>query len=60
VTVKADGVTVCRITLTSGTRGCALKPSQLRPGSYQLTATYGGNKVYSRSASAKHKLTVTP
>ena len=52
MTVKAGGVTVCRITLTSGTGGCALKPSQLRPGSYQLTATYGGNKAYSQSASA--------
>jgi len=35
------------------------EPSQFRPGSYPLTATYGGNKVYSQSASAKHKLTVT-
>ncbi len=35
-----------------------LKPSQLRPGSYQLTASYHGNSTYARSASASHKLTI--
>jgi hypothetical protein len=32
--------------------------SQLRPGTYQLTATYNGSDVYDHSTSASHKLTV--
>jgi hypothetical protein len=31
VTVKTGGVTVCRITLTSGTGGCALNPVSSAP-----------------------------
>jgi hypothetical protein len=37
----------------------ALKASPLRPGSYQLTAVYGGSEIYGRSVSVKHTLTVT-
>jgi hypothetical protein len=47
------------ITLTGGTGACALEAGQLRPGSYQLTAVYGGSEVYGRPVSVKHKLTVT-
>jgi len=59
VTVKAGNTTVCVITLAGGKGACALRATQLRPGSYQLTAGYGGDAVYSGSASAARKLTVT-
>jgi len=47
------------ITLADGKGTCTLKASQLRPGRYQLTATYGGSQVYGKSTSAKRTLTVT-
>jgi Big-like domain-containing protein len=59
VTVKAGTATVCVIKLAGGNGTCTLKASQLRIGSYQLTAGYGGSQVYSASTSAKHPLTVT-
>lgn len=59
VTVKAGTATVCVITLAGGNGTCTLKASQLRVGSYQLTAAYGGSQVYSASTSARHPLTVT-
>jgi hypothetical protein len=59
VTVKAGAATVCVIKLAGGIGTCTLKASQLRVGSYQLTAAYGGSQVYSASTSARHPLTVT-
>jgi hypothetical protein len=32
---------------------------QLRPGSYRLTAAYGGSGIYAGSVTAARKLTVT-
>ena len=59
VTVKAGAATVCVIKLAGGKGTCTLKASQLRVGSYQLTAAYGGSQVYGTSMSARHTLTVT-
>jgi hypothetical protein len=59
VTVKAGTATVCVIKLAGGNGTCTLRASQLRVGSYQLTAAYGGSQVYSASTSARHPLTVT-
>jgi hypothetical protein len=59
VTVKAGSTTACVITLAGGKGTCTLKASQLRAGSYQLTARYSGSQVYGGSRSAARKLTVT-
>jgi hypothetical protein len=58
VTVKAGSVSLCTITLSSGTGSCTPAATKLRPGTYQLTASYGGDTVYHGSTSAQHTLTV--
>jgi len=50
VTVKVGAVGLCTIPLASGTT-CFLKPSQLKVGSYQITATYNGDSTYASSIS---------
>jgi hypothetical protein len=52
VTVKAGAVAVCTIILTSGTGNCSLTATQLRRGTYQITATYNGDRTYAASTSA--------
>jgi hypothetical protein len=59
VTIKAGGAPLCTVTLSASTASCLLRASQLRPGTYQLTATYNGSDIYDRSTSAPRKLTVT-
>ena len=59
VTVTANQHTVCVITLAGGKGSCALAARKLNPGSYQLTAAYGGSQTFSRSVSAPMPLTVT-
>jgi hypothetical protein len=59
VTIKAGSARVCVITLKSGKGTCTLKASQLRPGTYHLTATYAAAAPFARSTSAKKTLTVT-
>jgi len=58
VTIKAASTTLCTVTLNAGQAACTLRSSQLRPGTYQLTATYNGSDVYDHSTFASHKLTV--
>jgi hypothetical protein len=58
VTVKAGTASVCTITLSGGTGSCALGATKLRPGSYQLTASYGGGTGFHASASGQKALTV--
>jgi len=58
VTVKAGRVTVCRIALKAGHGACTLKASQLKPGTYKLTAAYSGSAMYLSSASAAKSLTI--
>jgi hypothetical protein len=59
VTMLAGGTKICAIKLAAGKGSCALSARQLKPGSYQLTAAYGGSQAYAGSASAKKTLTVT-
>jgi hypothetical protein len=59
VTIKAGGTPLCTLTLSAGRASCLLRPSQLRPGAFQLTVTYNGSDIYDRSTSAPRKLTVT-
>ena len=58
VTVKAGSASLCTITLGGGTGSCTLAAAKLRPGTYQLTASYGGDNLYNGSTSAQHALTV--
>jgi hypothetical protein len=51
VTVKAGAAAVCTILLDGGTGHCSLTSSQLRRGSYQITATYNGDTTYDVSTS---------
>lgn len=62
VTVKAARTTVCVITLKQGsnksTGSCTLKATQLKPGTYHLTASYpgDGNNAPSNSSSKSLKV----
>jgi hypothetical protein len=51
VTVKAGAVAVCTIILANGTGNCSLTATQLRRGTYQITATYNGDRTYAVSTS---------
>ena len=57
VTVKNGAVAVCTIVLAVG-NGCFLKPTQLKVGSYQITATYNGDSTYAASISPAQPVTV--
>jgi hypothetical protein len=59
VTVKAGATKVCVIRLKGGKGTCTLKASQLKAGTYQLTAGYAAAAPYAASTSAKKTLTVT-
>ena len=59
VAVTADKTTVCVITLKAGKGNCAVGAKKLRPGKYQLLATYRGSTVYARSVAVKKTLVVT-
>jgi Bacterial Ig-like domain (group 3) len=59
VIIKAGSAAVCTITLAKAKGACRLKSSQLRRGTYHLTASYRGSRVYAASTSAKKTLTVT-
>lgn len=58
VTIKAGSVSVCVVTLADGKGSCAVGASKLRPGGYQLTASYGGSATFRASVSAPVALTV--
>jgi hypothetical protein len=62
VTVRAGSLTVCVIKLTAATGkaagGCTLTPRELKPGTYQIVATYPGSSPFQSSASAASVLTV--
>ena len=57
VTVKNGRVALCTIVLAAG-NGCFLKPTQLKLGSYQITATYNGDSTYASSTSPAQPVTV--
>jgi hypothetical protein len=59
VTIKAGSTTLCAITLKGAKGSCTLTASELRPGTYQLTASYPGATPYAGSTSPKKALTVT-
>jgi hypothetical protein len=57
VTVKNGAVAVCTIPLATKD-GCFLKPTQLKLGSYQITATYNGDSTNAVSTSPAQPVTV--
>lgn len=59
VTVKAGSVKLCVIALKAGIGSCKLKASQLKAGTYHLTAGYAAATPFAASASAQKTLTVT-
>lgn len=59
VTVKAGGTTVCVIKLAAAKGSCRLAARALKPGSYRLTARYGGDASYAAATSTARLLRVT-
>lgn len=59
VTIKAGTRTICAIKLAAGKGSCTLGARTLKPGTYQLTARYGGSQTYAGSVSGGKTLTVT-
>jgi hypothetical protein len=59
VAVKSGTAMLCVMTLSGGRGSCGLAAKGLKPGSYQLIASYGGSQTYAGSASAAKTLTVT-
>jgi hypothetical protein len=53
-----EAAIVCVVTLNSGKGSCKLKSKALKPGTYELTATYGRSADVLTSSSPKKKLTV--
>ena len=58
VTVKTGSTGLCTITLVQGKGNCALAATKLRPGKFQLTASYAGGTGFQASASGAKALTV--
>ncbi len=59
VTFKAGSTRLCRVPLRHGQARCTLTARQLRPGTYKITARYGGDIAHAPAISPKQTLTVT-
>jgi hypothetical protein len=53
VTIKVKSTVLCTIHLAKGTGSCTLAAKLLKPGTYSITATYGGSTYYARASAAK-------
>jgi hypothetical protein len=53
VTIKVKSTVLCTIRLANGTGSCTLSAKRLKPGTYSLTASYGGSTYYTGSAATK-------
>ncbi|WP_433364341.1 Ig-like domain-containing protein [Actinoplanes sp. CA-142083] len=58
VSVKTGSTTVCGFFLANAKGKCSLTASQLPPGSYPLTVTYGGDDTYATSTNTSQTLVV--
>jgi hypothetical protein len=58
VAVESSGMTLCTVTLASGTGTCSLTADELRPGFDRLRAVYSGDSNFSGSTSARRFLEV--
>jgi hypothetical protein len=59
VTVNAGQTAIAVVTLKQGKATWTFPPKKLRPGTYQLTATYASSNGYDPVTSAKKKFVVT-
>ena len=59
VTVKAGSVALCSFTLAAGPGHCRPSTTKLNPGTYHVTASYGGDVTYAQATSGPQTLTVT-
>jgi hypothetical protein len=59
VTIKAGTTTLAVVTLMRGKATWTFPPKKLRPGTYQLTASYASSNGYDPVTSAKKKFVVT-
>lgn len=55
-TIKAGKATVRMVALEAGKGSCALATTTLRPGTYQLSASYAGSANFTGSTSTKRPL----
>jgi hypothetical protein len=53
VTIKIKSTVLCTIHLAKGTGSCTLSAKSLTPGTYSLTASYGGSTYYAGTSAAK-------
>jgi hypothetical protein len=53
VTIKVKSTVLCTIRLAKGAGSCTLTAKSLKPGTYTLTAAYGGSSRYAIAAAAK-------
>ncbi len=58
VVISEGKVTLCRITLKSAKGSCQLSAKGLRPGTYEIIASYLGDKHYRPSVSPARKLVI--
>jgi hypothetical protein len=58
VTIKIKSTVLCTISLAKGAGSCTLAAKRLKPGTYSLTAAYGGS-TYHAAATATKTLKVT-
>ena len=59
VTIKAGTTTLAVVTLKGGNATWTFPPKKLRPGTYQLTATYASSNGYDPVITAKKNFVVT-
>jgi hypothetical protein len=53
VTIKIKSTVLCTISLAKGAGSCTLAAKRLKPGTYSLTAAYGGSTYYAGAATTK-------
>jgi len=53
VTIKVKSTVLCTIRLAKDAGSCSLSAKRLTPGSYSLTASYGGSTYYAGASTAK-------
>jgi hypothetical protein len=58
VTIKIKSTVLCTLRLADDTGSCTLSAKRLKPGTYSLTASYGGSTYYTGTSATK-TLTVT-
>ena len=53
VSIKIKSTVLCTIRLADGAGSCTLSAKRLEPGTYSLTASYGGSTSYTGTSASK-------